>query len=529
MRHAHRAGLRTTATMMYGTVETDEERLEHLLRLRDAAGRDRRLHRVHHLELSARSHRARRHRSDRRRLPAHARARAHRARQLRQPAGVVGDAGRQGRAAEPGVRRQRHGQRDDRGERRPRRRRQLLHGRSRDRPQHRGRRLRRRSAATCTTRSSAIRSSASARCRACWSWRPRATTATPRCPRSCELSGAQPRRQAAPRHPDVDPLPRRLDRSDRRAADPRRLGRRRSRAHRRACRQRDRRRRRAASVDLGDVAVLPGLVNAHTHLELSYLRDEVPPASQFVTWIRGVMAARRRQPDPKAPEILDGDRPRRSTKRVACGTAIVGDISNTLVTFEPLARSPLAGVVFYELIRFNAPDPAAFVDAGAPADRRAGADATACGRASRRTRRTRSRRWCSARFAQAIDRDPFAPCSVHLAESAEEVEFIRTGGGPWRALLEELGVVGSGVDAAGRHAGAVSRRQRLPRRARARRPRRADDARRSRSVWRRAARRSSPARAATATPAPARRRSRTSTPPACASRSAPTAWPARRI
>jgi cyclic dehypoxanthinyl futalosine synthase len=35
MRHAHCAGLRTTATMMYGTVETLDERLEHLLRLRD--------------------------------------------------------------------------------------------------------------------------------------------------------------------------------------------------------------------------------------------------------------------------------------------------------------------------------------------------------------------------------------------------------------------------------------------------------------------------------------------------------------
>jgi cyclic dehypoxanthinyl futalosine synthase len=34
MRHAHRLGLRTTATMMYGTVETDEERIEHMLRLR---------------------------------------------------------------------------------------------------------------------------------------------------------------------------------------------------------------------------------------------------------------------------------------------------------------------------------------------------------------------------------------------------------------------------------------------------------------------------------------------------------------
>ena len=35
MRAAHLAGLRTTATMMYGTVETLEERIEHLLRIRE--------------------------------------------------------------------------------------------------------------------------------------------------------------------------------------------------------------------------------------------------------------------------------------------------------------------------------------------------------------------------------------------------------------------------------------------------------------------------------------------------------------
>ena len=35
MRQAHLAGLRTTATMMYGTVETVEERIEHMIRLRD--------------------------------------------------------------------------------------------------------------------------------------------------------------------------------------------------------------------------------------------------------------------------------------------------------------------------------------------------------------------------------------------------------------------------------------------------------------------------------------------------------------
>src|SRR5262245_37764959 len=35
MRHAHQAGLKSTATMMYGTVETDEERIEHMMRLRE--------------------------------------------------------------------------------------------------------------------------------------------------------------------------------------------------------------------------------------------------------------------------------------------------------------------------------------------------------------------------------------------------------------------------------------------------------------------------------------------------------------
>jgi cyclic dehypoxanthinyl futalosine synthase len=39
MEQAHRAGLRTTATMMYGTVETDEERIEHMMRLRDVQDR----------------------------------------------------------------------------------------------------------------------------------------------------------------------------------------------------------------------------------------------------------------------------------------------------------------------------------------------------------------------------------------------------------------------------------------------------------------------------------------------------------
>jgi cytosine/adenosine deaminase-related metal-dependent hydrolase len=191
-------------------------------------------------------------------------------------------------------------------------------------------------------------------------------------------------------------------------------------------------------VDLGTVAVLPGLVNAHTHLELSHLGDEVPAAPALSTWVRSVLKARREEPDPRAPEILDAV-DRAISDAVRCGTALVGDISNTLVTFEPLVRSGLAAVVFYELIRFNAPDPAALVD-------------RACGEIAKlvSTERVRASLAAHAPYSvapllfrairQAADRNGLAPCSVHLSESLEEVEFIRSGSGPWRTLLEELGV-----------------------------------------------------------------------------------------
>ncbi len=109
-------------------------------------------------------------------------------------------------------------------------------------------------------------------------------------------------------------------------------------------------------MDAGRVAVMPGLVNAHTHLELSHLRGQIPPATEFTAWVRQVIASRRSQPDATPKAIVDGIGS--GIREVLnCGTAVVGDISNTLLTFGPLAMSPLAGVVFYELIRFNTTDP----------------------------------------------------------------------------------------------------------------------------------------------------------------------------
>ncbi len=46
--------------------------------------------------------------------------------------------------------------------------------------------------------------------------------------------------------------------------------------------------------DLGDVAILPGLVNAHVHLEFSLVEQPFEPAQPFTDWIRSLVAYRRR-------------------------------------------------------------------------------------------------------------------------------------------------------------------------------------------------------------------------------------------
>jgi cytosine/adenosine deaminase-related metal-dependent hydrolase len=190
-------------------------------------------------------------------------------------------------------------------------------------------------------------------------------------------------------------------------------------------------------VDLGEVVVLPGLVNAHTHLELSYLSQAVPPAAEFVSWIRQVMASRAKWTDPRAPLILDGVR-KAVADSLAAGTAVVGDISNTLVTFEPLAESDLAGVVFYELIRFNAPDPEALVQRALEAlDVLPTSERVRLSLAAHAPYSVAPALFHS--LSRAVVGRGCGPWSVHLSESRAEVDFIRRGEGPWRELLHEVG------------------------------------------------------------------------------------------
>ena len=182
--------------------------------------------------------------------------------------------------------------------------------------------------------------------------------------------------------------------------------------------------------ELGHVAILPGLVNAHTHLELSWMRGRVPPCASMPAWATSLMALRRGvTPDPPEP-IVDAIREAR-----ASGTCLLGDITNTLATYEPLMDSELSAVVFRELIGFSAPDPEARV--AAASGQIADLTPIAWLRPSMAPHAPYS---VSPSLLRAIARASAGkPLSIHLGESAQEVEFLRDGTGEWRGLLEAVG------------------------------------------------------------------------------------------
>jgi cytosine/adenosine deaminase-related metal-dependent hydrolase len=181
--------------------------------------------------------------------------------------------------------------------------------------------------------------------------------------------------------------------------------------------------------DLGHSVLLPGLINAHTHLELSWLWGKVPPAASLPAWVSDLLRLRfsRSGGDDTAAirqAIIDA---------LEAGTAAVGDVANTAATQQALATSKLHGVVFREVIGFNPADPAALVDAAA-------ADAEA-----HRTARVPVHLAPHAPYSVAPDvlqriaaraTAQGGVCSLHVGESPDEVEFLQTGRGRWREVLD---------------------------------------------------------------------------------------------
>lgn len=188
--------------------------------------------------------------------------------------------------------------------------------------------------------------------------------------------------------------------------------------------------------DLGNVALLPGLVNAHTHLELSWLRDRVPPANRFTDWVKQLVALRHGTELLATPEIVAPIHAAIRELR-ASGTVAVGDITNSMAAAGPMREAGLDGVVFHELLGFEERD-GALVAASHELRASVSKQGLRVSLAPHAPYSTSVELFKAIR--EAVDASDCPIMSVHLGESAEEVELLERGGGPWRGMLQAIGV-----------------------------------------------------------------------------------------
>ncbi len=217
-----------------------------------------------------------------------------------------------------------------------------------------------------------------------------------------------------------------------------------------------------ALYSLPDCVLLPGLVNAHCHLELGGFHGRVPCAGTFTEWILSLIGHGRPGPDEVDRAVAAGAR-----ALLAGGCTAVGDITTTGLALAPLRRSGIRAVSFRELLGLTpervdaalaeARDwlrPIGKCEVGSAECEVPGAEGevpTAAGRvrlgvSPHAPYSTAARTY---REAAALAAGAGVPVSTHLSESLEEIEFVATGGGGFLELLRFRGIPREAWDAPG--------------------------------------------------------------------------------
>ena len=192
----------------------------------------------------------------------------------------------------------------------------------------------------------------------------------------------------------------------------------------------------AAVQNLGDAIVLPGLVNAHTHLSLTALRAHIPRDIPLLSWLARVT---------KEAGGMSEEEVRRSVREGLdaswrAGTMALGEITTrTEGVSEVATDSRFASRIYFEFLgineercghRFDMAVEAALALRRADASHRPGLSPHAPYSV-----------WPSYwQRAVEVCRKHDIRWSTHLAESYYERTFLEKGSGPFREYLEDLGV-----------------------------------------------------------------------------------------
>lgn len=181
--------------------------------------------------------------------------------------------------------------------------------------------------------------------------------------------------------------------------------------------------------------VLPGLINAHVHLELSWMKGAVPSTKRgLVEWVVRQLHARAGAPTQEEQQAVAQEY---AEQMFGHGTAGVFDISNGNQTAKTLAEAGLSGIVQHELLtmdRRRVPSQLKEVVREARTE--------VSERATIRLRPGPHALYSTAPqlIVESACAQPDLPFSIHVAESPEEDDFLVGGHGPLAAFLDDLGV-----------------------------------------------------------------------------------------
>ncbi len=193
--------------------------------------------------------------------------------------------------------------------------------------------------------------------------------------------------------------------------------------------------RGASYTDLGDVVLLPGLVNAHTHLEFSNLTRPLGfPGMGFANWIRAVVA-HRRSDDLEAPRSAGSQIGQGLNESIRSGVTLCADIVTAATAVDSMEEVGVAGGAFFELLGLADSEIARLLRAGATFLDDFAINEWFAG-ISPHAPYTISLRCLDAIVRLSADRR--IPLAMHLAESQEELELLSSGKGALVDLLAEL-------------------------------------------------------------------------------------------
>ena len=185
--------------------------------------------------------------------------------------------------------------------------------------------------------------------------------------------------------------------------------------------------------DLGNVAVLPGLVNAHTHLEFSDLCEPLgTPGMGFVDWIRRIIELFRQERNPSRGPVGRG-----LHECVRAGTTTLGETAQPGWPADLFQGAALEATVFLELIA-PTPERVGSLLELAPKHLRA-ADPSGPWRPGLSPHAPYSVLPQLLTAAVSLSATGRVPIAFHLAESREELQLLRSGSGPFRDCFDELG------------------------------------------------------------------------------------------